>query len=129
MIHPERGRGWTELPYIPKLRQLAHGAPIGFTESMYYVDKRDRARATEWSRGPDGWTWKLSEYQDFISKWQSGIDYGIIHDEKGVQCDPSWPRGETDLEGALAEVFGGRVDPPKGKVSVLAREKRIRLQK
>jgi len=99
MIHPDRDKGWETAPQrLEKpLRAASFGRPIGFTESMYLVEKEDLERAREWYR-PAGWTTDFTKYKIFLKLAEHYIDYLVIHDEKGVQCDPDWPRPLTQLE-------------------------------
>ncbi len=117
MIHPDRGDGWERFPSPPQLEQLrrdARGMPVGFTESMYYVEPEDRDRANDWYRNPSGWTSNWPQYKRFLEHAIPKVDYFIIHDEKGAQCDPNWPRPETRVEAWAREYFGtgGGPDPP-----------------
>jgi hypothetical protein len=111
-LHPLRRRGWQRGLDPNELRQLkrdANGAPFGWTESMYLVEREDRERAERWYRGPDGWTTDLNGYSDFLDTASQQTSYFIVHAEKLLQCDPNWPRPVTRLEGHLAERFGGRI--------------------
>ncbi len=112
MVHPPRGGEWWKLPYIGALRDRAHGMPIGFTESMYYVEQEDVTRAEKWYRNRGGWAHTWSRFEDFYESWPGAIDYGIFHDEKGAQCDPAWPRQETRLEAWAKNIYGGGSTPP-----------------
>jgi len=111
-LHPLRRREWWKGLNKQELRALeraAHSAPLGFTESMYYVDRDDRVRARKWYNGTDGWAWNLKHYVEFLNTAEKQVQYMIVHDEKGVQADPDWPRKITRLERHLAERYGGRV--------------------
>lgn len=118
MIHPDRGDDWWSLPNIQRLRHDARGMPIGFTESMYYVEEEDVQRAETWYRHRGGWNHQWWRFEQFYEAWPGTIDYGIYHDEKGAQCNPLWPRPKTRLE-EWASSDGGweppippPVDPP-----------------
>lgn len=121
-IHPVRknsGRDWRDAPNMEPLRRDSRRMPIGATESMYYVDRRDIGRAENWYRNPGGWH---SNENDMMLMYenlrQAGFNYIIVHDEKGVQGDKSWPRPSTYLEEELTNYFGGHnpPPPPPGKV-------------
>lgn len=121
MIHPERApshRRWWEIPQslVDELRARANGCPVGFTESMYYVDEEDAPRAEQWYRNRSGWTHELGQYIQFLDNSLPKVDYFIFHHEKAVQCDTDWPRPETKLEAHLKERFGSVVPepPPNG---------------
>ncbi len=114
MVHPDRGEGWERFPnpsQIQRLKDDARGMPVGFTESMYYVEAIDRPRAERWYRR-GGWTTNLQQYKSFVKHALQQVDYFIIHDEKGAQSDPDWPRPMTRLEEWLAEEFSGTPPPP-----------------
>jgi hypothetical protein len=114
-IHPERGPGWETFPnqnQLVKLRADSRGMPVGFNESMYYVEVEDAVRAARWYRA-DGWTTNWGKYAQFLQHVEaSGVNYFVIHDEKGVQCDPDWPRKETRVEAWARGKFGGVVPGP-----------------
>ena len=110
LIHPTRSRGWEKLPtkIVGKLRRLANGQPVGFSESMYYVEREHRERAKKWYRGPDGWTTDLKKYITFLDNMEkAGVNLFCIHDEEGLQGDLD--RKATRLEHHIAERLGGRV--------------------
>jgi len=113
MIHPTRkgvqGRDWRELPDMDRLRTDARGMPVGFPESMYYITADD---TTHWYGNPAGWNLSLNDQIKFYSRWPGNIDYGILHFDKGVQCDPEWPAAWTRFEEAVSELFGGSMPPP-----------------
>ncbi len=112
MVHPVRksaGRDWRKLPDMQRLRADARGMPVGFPESMYFITAKD---TTGWYRNTAGWNLNLDDQIAFYSRWPGNIDYGIIHHDKGVQCDPDWPATETPFESAVAELFGGTMPPP-----------------
>lgn len=114
MIHPDRGDSWETFPNADQLRRLradARGMPVGFTESMYYVEPEDVQRAQNWY-GARGWTANWQKYESFINHAYETVDYFIVHDEKGVQCDPKWPRPQTRVETWAWEHFGGGTFPP-----------------
>jgi len=121
-IHPVRknsGRDWREAPDMGPLRRDARRMPIGATESMYYVDKREAVRAASWYRNPNGWHANEHDMMMMYSNLKSaGFNYIIVHDEKGVQGDASWPHPMTYLEEELKNYFGGiqPPPPPPGKV-------------
>jgi hypothetical protein len=110
LTHPDRDptdRKWWEIPTdIRQLRDDCRGVPLGFNESKLYVDAADSDRADQWYRGKS-YTTKLNRYLDWFNAAVDQVDYFIIHDEKGMQCDPDWPRPMTALE----EEFGG-YNPP-----------------
>lgn len=111
LIHPDRqpdDRKWWDLPNINRLRSHSGGMPVGFNESMYYVEKEDEQRALNWYRNRRGWTAYWDEYRKFAEAAIDNVDYFIFHDEKGSQCDLSWPRAKTRLE----EHFGDSTNPP-----------------
>jgi len=112
-VHLTRGKGWEKIPLkktvITKLKRQANGAPLGITESMYLLDKEDRERGEQWYRvngtTPDGWTTNLNKAIEFYSSWPVHFAYGVVHDEKGVQCDVNWPRPITRLEDWMLNFF------------------------
>jgi hypothetical protein len=113
IIHPERGAGWENVPNntSANLRRLAKGLPIGYNESMYLVEKEDLDRVRQWYR-PSGWTADFGKYKRFFENARDHIDYFIVHDEKGAQCDPEWPRPSTRLERYIKATYGtGEVEP------------------
>jgi len=118
-VHPDRGGGWEQFPnaaQVARLRRDARGMPIGASESMYLVEEEDRARAQQWYRGR-GWTTNWGLYRQFIEHAIPRLDYFVIHDEKGAQSDPDWPRKETRVEAWAREYFGtGPVPPPPDPV-------------
>ena len=109
--HPDRepkDRKWWELPTdMEQDRADCRGTPLGYNESMPYVDEEDYARAREWY-GSDI-TSDLSRYLEWMENCRQAVEYFIIHDEKGMQCDVDWPRKETRLE---AELRGLSPPPP-----------------
>lgn len=109
LVHPDRGSGWENLvpSVVNNLRAVSRGQPVGFNESMYYVEPEDRARAEQWYRA-GGWTTDWAKFRKFTEAALEHCDYHIIHDEKGVQCDPEWPRAQTRLEAH----FGPSGPPP-----------------
>lgn len=114
MIHPDRGDGWERFPdsaNLSRLRQDCRGMPLGFTESMYYVEPEDVQRATRWYRA-SGWTTDWGKYETFLDHVEGKVDYFIIHDEKGAQSDPAWPRAETRVDAWARNKFGGVGPPP-----------------
>ncbi len=121
MIHPDRtpsNRKWWQVKdgHIATLRNKANGTPVGFTESMYYVDAEDVPRAEQWYRNRNGWTSELAQYIKFLDAALPKTDYFIVHHEPGAQCSIGWPRAETKLDRHLKERFGGEdviVPPPK----------------
>lgn len=125
-IHPDRGGEWWRLPStMEQLRRDCRRAPLGFNESMLYCDREDTERVQNWY-GTGGWTIDLGRYRQWLDacKGDQGVDYFIIHDEKGMQCDPDWPRPLTRLEDALGGSPPPPPPPPTGWVSY---ERIIRL--
>ena len=119
MIHPERrpgSRDWWEMPNLAGLRHVANDYPIGFTESMYYVEEADAERAAGWYRNRAGWDTDWNKFEQFYENSRGKIDYNILHDEKGAGTLTDWPRKETRLEawakGAFTGIGGGVVLPP-----------------
>lgn len=113
-IHPERGGDWVAPPDMVPLRRDARGMPIASTESMYFVDARDKGRAENWYRNRAGWQHDVhKQMEHYENLRQAGFALIIVHDEKGVQGDPEWPRKETTLEAELANYFN--VTQPPGK--------------
>lgn len=126
MIHPERtGRDWEQMPDMKWLQRKAGRFPIGFTESMYYVEKEDAERAEQWYRHRSGWTHNWHKYRRFIERCLLNVDYMIFHDEKGIQCNPWWPRQLTRLEAWGKERFIQRPPPPPPPPPVFMRFRRI----
>jgi len=118
-IHPSRNGQWWKLPdTMEQLRRYCRGAPLGFNESMLYCDQEDHQRCADWYRG-GGWTSELDRYLEWLDacRGDRGVDYFIIHDEKGMQCDPGWPRSVTRLEEALGGTAPPPPPPPNGEVS------------
>ncbi len=113
-IHPDRApddRKWWELPTtMEQLRTDCRGAPLGFNESKTYCDAEDKDRCLAWYGGAWKVTFDLDKYLEWFGACttKGGVDYYIIHDEKGMQCDVDWPRKVTRLEAAL----GGAEPPP-----------------
>jgi hypothetical protein len=109
ITHPERGGDWENVPVkeTPRQRRNAKGFPVGYNESMYLVEKEDLPRVREWYR-PSGWTADFSKWVRFYENARKNVDYFIIHDEKGAQCDPNWPRSLTRVE----RMFLGNSPPP-----------------
>lgn len=116
-VHPERkgvdGREWWEFPasFFRRLRDDARGAPIGATESMYFVSK---AGTEGWYRGPDGWNNDRLKQIEFMHNAISGahpncFDYFIVHDDIGAQSDAAFNPG-SQWEDALRVMFEG-TDP------------------
>ena len=115
MIHPRRDPEWYTFPdsvELKKLQRDARGMPVGFTESMYYVEREDRDRAEKWYRNRNGWTANWGLYQDFLEHAIPLVDYSIVHDEKGAQSDSDWPRKETRVEAWAREYFQTGDSPP-----------------
>lgn len=120
-VHPERkgvdGREWWELPdsFFAQLRADSRGAPIGATESMYFVSK---AGTEGWYRGPDGWNndpgLQIKFYENALGGFSvHSFDYFIVHDDIGAQTDASFNPGSR-WEDALREMFGGsEPEPPE----------------
>lgn len=115
LIHPPRGANWENWPTIQNAEQMkadSRGMPWGANESMYYVEPEDEARARNWYGG--GWTSDWQKYEGFLSHvLQSEVDYMIIHDEKGSQSDPNWPRSMTRVDEWISFNLGGFVIPPE----------------
>jgi hypothetical protein len=109
MLHPLRsGRDWTLAPNTGPIKAACNGRPYGATESMYYVDPPDVSRAEQWYRNRSGWQHNPDKQMTLYENLEeAGFTYIIVHDEKGAQCDPAWPRAETQLEARLKEKFGG----------------------
>jgi hypothetical protein len=115
LIHPDRqpdNRHWTQMPNIHALRAKASGMPVGFNESMYYVERRGNiAQAEAWYRNRRGWTDDWNSYKTFAERAINAVDYFIFHDEKGLQCDLNWPFPDlTKLEHHFRVDIG--VEPP-----------------
>lgn len=99
-IHPERSGDWWELPEtLPWLR--SHGKPVFFNESKCYYDKADIPRVAEWYPNIGGLTHDLEKYLIFMRNCGRSNIHFTIHDEKGMQSDPSWPTWTTELEAEL----------------------------
>lgn len=118
-IHPDRKgnpRDWRDISSImARLHRDARGMPVGFTESMYYVDNSPSslARADRVYRNKNGWHANADDMMLFYQRWVGKIQYGIIHTEKDVQVSTDWPMAKTPLEERLEEFFGtGQVEPP-----------------
>ena len=110
MIHPKRtpeNREWWQLPDLAKLRNRAGSYPIGFPESMYYVEESDAERASGWYRNRSGWATDWRNFERFYESWDGNIDYGVIHDEKGAGNLTGWPRKETRMEAWAKGAFQG----------------------
>jgi hypothetical protein len=107
--HPDRDRaqGWTLPRTYNQLKADARGTPMGYNESILYGDAQDHDRLRGWY-GAKGWTTDLDKYLQWYGVCRQSVDYFIIHDEKGMQCDVNWPRPLTGLEDAL----GGEPPPP-----------------
>ena len=115
LIHPERqpnSREWWQLPNITRLRDRSNGMPVGFNESMYFVEVEDRERAQKWYRHPGGWTTDWPHYKTFVERAIGAVDYFILHDEKGLQCNTEWPRRLTRVEAYFGEKQPDIVLPP-----------------
>jgi hypothetical protein len=115
-IHPDRGNVWWRLPdTMGDLRSDCRGAPLGFNESMLYCDRDDMERCQNWY-GSGGWTTDLNHYIQWLDACtgERGVDYFVIHDEKGMQTNENWPRPLTRLE----EHLGGIAPPPPGPTQV-----------
>lgn len=98
--HPDRDGKWWELPdSMEQDRGDCNGAPLGFNESILCADEEDEDRLKSWYGG--GYTTRLNKYLRWMESCKQAIDYYIIHDEKGMQCDVDWPRKETRLEAEL----------------------------
>jgi len=117
-VHPERrgvaGREWYQLPpsFFKRLRDDARGAPIGATESMYFVSK---AGTEGWYRGPDGWNSDRLRQIEFYNNACFGahpncFDYFIVHDDIGAQSDAAFNPGSL-WEDSLATMFDGDSGP------------------
>jgi hypothetical protein len=100
------------MPDIKKLRNRAGGYPIGFTESMYYVEEADAERAVGWYRNRRGWDTDWGNFEQFYENSKGQIDYNILHDEKGAGTLTDWPRPETRLENWAKHEFEGVGDSP-----------------
>lgn len=113
MMHPERrpkDREWWEMPDTGRMRDIAGSYPIGFNESMYYVEEADAERARGWYNNRRGWDADWSNFEKFYENSVNQIDYNIIHDEKGAGTLVEWPRKETRMEAWAKSVFDG-IDP------------------
>jgi hypothetical protein len=109
MIHPRREGKWQRFPNdeeLEKLRDDANGMPVGFNESMMYIEPEDKDRASQWYRS-GGRTTDWDKYLKFLNHVEGRIDYFIIHDEKGVQCNKDWPRPMTRIDQWALNKFGG----------------------
>ena len=90
-IHPLRKgnpRDWRDIsPIIARLKRDARGMPIGFPESMYYVDNSPESlqRANRIYRNRNGWHANANDMMTFYQRWVGKINYGIFHTEKDVQ--------------------------------------------
>lgn len=115
IIHPPRDAGWERWPSArdeEELRRDSRGMPWGANESMYYVEPEDATRAQRWY-GRGGYTTDPQKYISFLEHVRgSDCRYFTIHDEKGAQCDPNWPRAETRVERWVKDTFGGGGSPP-----------------
>ena len=111
LIHPVRDRDWMELPDMKALREDCRGMPLGFNESMYYVERRNFDRATGWYRHRMGWTHNLLNYIKFAEAAIDETDYFILHDEDGTGCD-STRTGPSRLEGHFGRVTAPPPPPP-----------------
>ena len=69
-------------------------------------------RAEEWYRHRAGSTSIFPKYRRFVQRALKNVDYFIFHDEKGVQCNPRWPREVTRLEEWAQKEFMGPVRDP-----------------
>lgn len=116
-VHPRRGRGWQEWPTPEQLRELrerANGQPVGASESMYFIEPQSLERVRPWYR-PAGWTANCGEYIRFAEHAiESGIEYFIVHDQKGTQSVTEWPVRESCVETWARSYLGGDgpVEPP-----------------
>lgn len=109
IIHPRRDRGWESFPNEEELAQLrrdARGMPIGFNESMCIIEVEDTARMEQWYRS-GGRTTDWDKYVTFLDRVEGLIDYMIVHDEKGMQCNKDWPRPMTRVDKWALAKFGG----------------------
>lgn len=119
-VHPERDASWHQWPDAQEKAVMvrdARGMPWGATESMYYVEVEDFARARTWYRmagdRTNGWTTDFGLYNMFLTHTgTAGMAYNVVHDEKGVQCDPDWPRAMTRVDQWAQENLGGVAPPP-----------------
>jgi hypothetical protein len=88
--------------------------PVGANESMYYISANGRngtPNTLAWYR-PGGRTADFGMYKAFLG-WQldenavrDGYDYFIIHDDKGAQSDPDWPRRITEVDAWIQANLG-----------------------
>lgn len=119
-VHPQRDASWHQWPDAQEkalMIQDARGMPWGATESMYYVEAEDFARARTWYRmagdNTNGWTTDFGLYSMFLGHTgNSGMSYNVVHDEKGAQCDPDWPRAMTRVDQWALDNLGGTITPP-----------------
>jgi hypothetical protein len=114
-LHPLRsGRDWEQLPpNMNALRSQAGAFPVIFTESMYYVEREDRARVEGppvWYRNRSGYTHDFAKWARFTRRARGATALHCMHDEKGAQCDRNWPRPQTRVEAEFGK--GGGVLPP-----------------
>jgi len=108
-VYKSRARGWETFPNdeeLATLRRDARGMPVGFNESMYIVEIEDEERMKQWYRS-GGRTTDWDKYLQFLNHVEGRIDYMIVHDEKGVQCNKDWPRPMTRVDLWALEKFGG----------------------
>ena len=110
------GREWWEFPdeMFARLRQDSRGAPIGATESMFFLSKLG---TESWYRNPNGWNNDLPLQLRFMENaLASGptnvFDYWICHDDIGAQTDIAF-NPDSEYESALREFFGG-IEPGPG---------------
>lgn len=117
--HPRRDRPngddptdwWTLPPDYHQLVDEARGVPYGYNESILYGDKRDKSRLREWY-GARGWTTDIDHYLEWIETCRRNVGYLILHTEKGMQTDVTWPRPLTVLEEALGGITPQPVPTP-----------------
>ena len=118
-IHPPRKgnpQDWRDISwFMEALTRDARGMPVGFTESMYYVDNSSESleRANRIYRNKNGWQANAQDQMLFYQRGVGKVNYNIIHTEKDVQGSIDWPMDVTPLEVELAAFFeSGQIQPP-----------------
>jgi len=110
LIHPDRGDDWWNAPNMATLRRDARGMPVGFNESMYWVEPRNADRAMGWYRNREGWTHNAARMEEWIANAVDACDYFILHDEDGVSCNVDSTPGPTLADRVFGS--GGGSNPP-----------------
>ncbi len=94
LIHPRRDHDWVKMPNLQKLRDDCRGMPLGFNESMYFVEPRNAERAGKWyNRG--GWTTDFSAYTKFAERAIESTDYFVFHIDRPSRYIPRFERDGT----------------------------------